>query len=190
MRTHLYFAYGSNLNLQQMSHRCPGADPLGPIMLKGWRLVFRGVADVVPDPKASCPGGIWRITEDDERRLDTYEGVAGGLYRKEYIPIKAFEGADCVLVYVMNSTGIYPPSEGYLQGIEDGYRDFHMGRGAWTKLNAALRDSWDDKKPTDKERRRFQRVGQPRLARLPRWIKRVFTTSRNGQGELFAPEDE
>lgn len=185
MKTHLYFAYGSNLNLEQMSRRCPNAEPIGPIMLKGWKLVFRGVADIVPHPHESCPGGIWRITQSDEDAMDRYEGVAGGLYRKEYIPlVPSFEGADCVLIYTMNSRGIFPPSELYLQGIEEGYADFKMGRAAWRKLNKALRQSWDDKKPSHKERERYQRRGKPRLALPPRWIR--GTAATNGQGELFA----
>lgn len=37
----LYFAYGSNINLNQMEHRCPDASVVGPVTLEGWELLFR-----------------------------------------------------------------------------------------------------------------------------------------------------
>lgn len=171
IKTHLYFAYGSNLNIEQMKRRAPGATPLGPLMLKGWRLVFRGVADVTPDSRATCPGGVWRITEEDERKLDLYEGVRGGLYRKEYIPIRKFEGTEWMLIYVMNSDGVFPPSEGYLQGIVDGYAHFELDHKAKHLLDEAVQMAWDDKRPTDYERKRYLRNGYPKLARTKEWCK-------------------
>ena len=38
----LYIAYGSNLNLEQMKHRCPTAEVVGVAELRNWRLWFRG----------------------------------------------------------------------------------------------------------------------------------------------------
>src|SRR5215471_3552853 len=105
----LCFAYGSNLHVGQMAQRCPAAKPLGRIILPDWKLVFRGVADCVPEPGAVCYGGVWRITQDCERALDRYEGVRSGAYRKQYVPVTGdVEGE--ALIYVMNSTGIFPPS--------------------------------------------------------------------------------
>ena len=98
-----------------MAQRCPGAKLVGGVKLPGWKLVFRGVADAIQEPGAFCYGGVWHITPDDEAALDTYEGVRHGLYRKEYISIEPMpDGEDCVLIHTMNSTGIFPPSESYL----------------------------------------------------------------------------
>ena len=33
-----YLAYGSNLNIRQMSHRCPSAIPVGTAIIKDYRL--------------------------------------------------------------------------------------------------------------------------------------------------------
>ena len=33
----LYFAYGSNINLDQMAYRCPAAQVVGPVVLEGSR---------------------------------------------------------------------------------------------------------------------------------------------------------
>ena len=40
----LYFAYGSNINLQQMAVRCPAAQVVEPAVLEGYELLFRGNA--------------------------------------------------------------------------------------------------------------------------------------------------
>ena len=37
----LYFAYGSNINLEQMVYRCPDAEVVGPAMLENYELLFR-----------------------------------------------------------------------------------------------------------------------------------------------------
>jgi hypothetical protein len=164
----LYFAYGSNLHVGQMRLRCPAAVPLARYRLRNWRLVFRGVADCIAEEGAVCYGGVWRITPACERALDIYEGVESGLYRKEYLPIKPTpEGDTDILLYVMNSTGIMPPSQHYLSIIRQGYRYFSMPPRARTLLNQAVRESWDDKAPSYRERWRYRRTGRPPLAARP-----------------------
>lgn len=161
----IYFAYGSNLNLQQMRWRCPAAEPLGRFYMHDARLVFRGVADCVYEPGARCPGGLWRITPACERALDSYEGVGRGLYRKEFVDLTGETGGETkVLYYAMNSTGIMPPSERYLAAIRDGYRDFKL---PLKLLDEAVKAAWDDKAPSFRERQRYRRAGRPLLARVP-----------------------
>jgi gamma-glutamylcyclotransferase (GGCT)/AIG2-like uncharacterized protein YtfP len=159
------FCYGSNLNIPQMRIRCPRATALGRLRLENWRLVFRGVADCVYEPQEVCYGGVWRITPECEYALDIYEGISGGMYRKEYIPIKRTpQGETEMLIYCMNSDGIFPPSEGYLKTIRNGYKHFSMPKMAYTLLDKALCEAWDDKAPSHKERQRHTRNGKPRLA--------------------------
>ena len=38
----LYFAYGSNINLDQMAQRCPDAQVVGPVTLENYELLFHG----------------------------------------------------------------------------------------------------------------------------------------------------
>ena len=40
-KSRFYIAYGSNLNLQQMKHRCPTAEVVGTAVLRNWKLWFR-----------------------------------------------------------------------------------------------------------------------------------------------------
>ena len=57
--TLLYFAYGSNMNLNQMAFRCPDAEVIDTVRLEGYRLAFcangggNGVATIIP-AEGSC----------------------------------------------------------------------------------------------------------------------------------------
>jgi gamma-glutamylcyclotransferase (GGCT)/AIG2-like uncharacterized protein YtfP len=117
-----YAAYGSNLNLSQMSRRCPSAKVVGKAMLKGYRLAFRGVATIEKDEKAETPVGVWAITESDERALDRYEGYPS-YYRKEYVKLTVNGEEITAMVYVMNSGEPQMPSRYYLETIVEGYYD-------------------------------------------------------------------
>ena len=70
-----YFAYGSNLNFEQMAYRCPEATVVGTAKLDGYELASRrGYLTVLPKEGASVEGLIWSITGHDEFQLDCYEG--------------------------------------------------------------------------------------------------------------------
>ena len=62
MAEKLYFAYGSNINLEQMEYRCPAAKAVGPVILENYELLFRGntrgngVATIAPRE------GLWIST--------------------------------------------------------------------------------------------------------------------------------
>ena len=70
-----YFAYGSNLNFEQMAYRCPEATVVGTAKLDGYELAFRrGYLTILPKEGASVEGLIWSVTDHDESQLDCYEG--------------------------------------------------------------------------------------------------------------------
>jgi gamma-glutamylcyclotransferase len=91
----LYFAYGSNLWLHQMSTRCPSSAYLGIARLPNYRWIIndRGYANVVvvssstsssstptkSEPKSKYSdvvyGLVFSLTPPDESRLDRNEGV-------------------------------------------------------------------------------------------------------------------
>ncbi len=74
-QTKMYFAYGSNMNLEQMASRCPDARVLGNVRLEGYRLTFRmngghrGVATVLPEDGCHVDGVLWEISSKDEKNL-------------------------------------------------------------------------------------------------------------------------
>ncbi|EEP77359.1 predicted protein [Uncinocarpus reesii 1704] len=73
----VYFAFGSNLSLQQMAERCPWSTFLGRGRLQGyrWQINERGYANVVPSPGNVVEGLCYNLDELDEPRLDKNEGV-------------------------------------------------------------------------------------------------------------------
>jgi len=132
-KTNLYVAYGSNLHLGQMAHRCPTAKVVGASTLKGRRLLFRGgrggaVATVEPQVGGSVPVLVWEIQPKDEEALDRYEGFPH-FYRKEKIKITLDGKRRTAMVYIMNTTGrdgeyrpLNQPGVGYYTTILDGYK--------------------------------------------------------------------
>ena len=118
----LYIAYGSNLNLPQMDRRCPTATVAGISELKGYELLFRGVATVEPKTDGRVPVLLWNITPVDEVALDRYEGWPN-LYRKEMMDVELEGKTVSAMVYVMNQgRPLRMPSDYYYGVIEDGYR--------------------------------------------------------------------
>jgi hypothetical protein len=186
----LYFAYGSNLSIRAMRRRCPRAVPLGKFALGNSKLVFRGVADCPFEQGSKCWGGVWRITDRCEAALDRYEGWHPdqlGSYRKEFVPLRFADGReDTLMFYQMNSDGIFPPSEYYLDTLRDGYRDFKL---PMSHLRAALKDAWENKNPSHLERKRYRRDGRPRLAELPP-PKKAVKTGLPTTGNLFGLTEE
>ena len=159
----LYWAYGSNLNVNAMARRCPQAKFVGPLTLDDGAIVFRGVADVIHMPGSVVPGGLWEITKECERSLDLYEGVAGRFYLKRYLTLRVGQKVrECLYYQMRMSRGILPPSETYYQTILQGYRDFGLNEEI---LRKALRESWDRKEPTQQLIGRWNKKGRPVLAR-------------------------
>lgn len=118
----LYIAYGSNLNLPQMAVRCPTATVKGSGEIKGYELLFRGVATVEPKEGGSVPVLLWDISPRDEAALDRYEGWPH-LYRKEMMDVEMEGKTVSAMVYVMNDgRSLSLPSERYYGVIEEGYK--------------------------------------------------------------------
>lgn len=129
-----YLAYGSNLNKDQMARRCPGAEPIGMALIHDYELVFRrGFLTIEPKEGSSVPVGIWRITAENEKALDRYEGYPK-FYRKEYFNIPFWmpndDGAnEHCLAYVMNDGfPLEVPSDFYFYTVMQGFTDFGLDK--------------------------------------------------------------
>jgi len=122
----LYFAYGSNINLDQMADRCPDARVVGPVVLEGYELLFRrgGFATIGSCGGSKVHGLLWSITPDHERSLDRYEGYPR-FYDKRMVTVRNDQGRSLsVMAYIMNERFREPmlPSSSYYKGILEGYR--------------------------------------------------------------------
>ena len=81
-----YFAYGSNMNQEQMEYRCLNSRPLGKVSLLGYRFIInsRGVATIIPHNYSTVNGVLWLINLKHELTLDYFEGVKKKIYFKKY----------------------------------------------------------------------------------------------------------
>lgn len=132
-----YFAYGSNLWLAQMSKRCPDNCLLGLGTLNKYRWVisYRGYANVLAERKGKdlVYGVVYELSEEDEKKLDVYEGVAQGSYEKHYLDVN-LEGTGMIkcLVYVDPRRDEGKPWKEYIVRINNGLRDVSLPED-WVK---------------------------------------------------------
>ncbi len=123
----LYIAYGSNLNIEQMADRCPGARIVGTATIPGYQLLFRGgyesaVATIEPMKGSNVLVLVWEITPADEAALDRYEGFPY-LYRKEKLKVRLHGEEVTAMVYIMNEgRPLGTPSCYYYATIWEGYK--------------------------------------------------------------------
>ena len=120
-----YMAYGSNLNIWQMGHRCPSASPYAPTILKGYELVYKGSKTgsyLTFEPgDAEVPIGIWKVSDADERELDRYEGYPL-FYDKKTMTVEANGEKIRAFVYIIREDRPYGyPRESYVEGCREGY---------------------------------------------------------------------
>lgn len=121
-----YFAYGSNLNKEQMMSRCPDAIPVTKAKLKGYQLTFNRVADIVEEEQAITWGAIYTVSPEDIKKLDRYEGYPR-LYDKMPVTVEDDQGRiHQAFAYVLAIKGLNEPSDGYYHIIKEGYRDWNL----------------------------------------------------------------
>lgn len=121
----IYAAYGSNLNHIQMKKRCPKARFLGAGKIEGYRLVFRGVADIERDESDFVNVGLWDITKDCLVALDRYEGFPK-LYDRKTFTVQTDNGAINAMAYFMLADGYAYPNQFYYEIIQMGYQDCNL----------------------------------------------------------------
>lgn len=129
MPTRKYIAYGSNLNVEQMKYRCPGAAVLTTGVIKDHQLLFKGSRSgnyltIEPNKGYEVPVVIWEVTAQDEENLDHYEGWPT-FYRKETVQVETAGGiVDDAFAYIMNGHVSGAPTRRYLETCLEGYAEF------------------------------------------------------------------
>lgn len=128
MSKRLYVAYGSNLNIRQMQHRCPTAKLYGTGIVSDYELQFKGqpncaFATIAPKEGAEVPVAVWEIQPQDERSLDRYEGYPSH-YFKQNVPVQLDGEEVNAMVYIMNlKMNFGLPSPYYYGTVYEGYND-------------------------------------------------------------------
>ena len=121
-----YFAYGSNMNIEQMNFRCPNSRTLGKISILGYQFIInsRGVATIIPRNYSTVNGVLWSINLKNELNLDYYEGIKKKIYFKKYFYIPFLNQKILILVYIAFNQIIGIPKKGYLEKVIDGAISF------------------------------------------------------------------
>ena len=151
-----YFAYGSNLDPDQMQQRCPGHSVVGLAELRDHRLVFPltshdwggGVASVGVAHGSSVWGMVYELTEADLVALDRYEGFVGpenqhNVYDRESASVQLVRADDGsfarrlrVWIYLARPANPSPPSRRYLEAVVRGARHHRLPEEYLAKLVA------------------------------------------------------
>ena len=168
MEETLYFAYGSNINLEQMEHRCPDAQLVGPVTLQNYELQFRGsgFATVAPKKDSVVHGLLWKLTPSCEQSLDRYEGYPRH-YIKEAVMVQTADGSKIpVMAYIMAEPLCCQPalpSPYYYRAIQQGFEANGLPveslEEAW---NRTIDEVWSGKVDRPQKRNKVKPKGPER----------------------------
>ena len=125
----LYFAYGSNLNHFQMKRRCKDSVFIKSINLRNFKLTFRSkyrAADIEAKKNSIVPGGLFKISRSDEKKLDVYEDYPI-LYKKYYF---YYYGKKIMTYSMVKKSAFKYPTEKYLNIVKRGYSDCKLDKKA------------------------------------------------------------
>lgn len=133
----LYFAYGSNMDPEQIKTRCPEAEYVGIGLLPDHALCFPrrsskrncGVSSVVPLAGHDTWGVIYRLSPGDLAELDANEGFRSdrATSRNSYNRVEVVVRIDNVLTRMMTYIAVDQenpplPNAAYLKHLRDGGR--------------------------------------------------------------------
>jgi gamma-glutamylcyclotransferase (GGCT)/AIG2-like uncharacterized protein YtfP len=116
----LYFAYGSNLDADQLATRCPTSEARFRARLRDHRLDFThfsshwvgGAADVLPHSGDEVWGFVYEMDETDLTLLDRFEGG----YDRVVLWVEADDGRDHrTISYTVRNKHTFTPTEVYLE---------------------------------------------------------------------------
>jgi gamma-glutamylcyclotransferase (GGCT)/AIG2-like uncharacterized protein YtfP len=122
----LYFAYASNLSKEYMMSRCPEAIPIKKVVLKGYRLVFNQLADIVLEEDEKVLGALYVISKQELEKLDRLEGYPD-LYDRIVVEVEDERGNKYdALAYTMVDKDIESPPNQYYDILMKGYEDWNL----------------------------------------------------------------
>lgn len=131
----LYFAYGSNMDEDQMNHRCPFAEKIATGFLSDHKLIIShkskkwagGVLSVKPETSKKVWGAIYDITQSDLDNLDYYEGWPK-VYSRKILKVNVVNDLnqitgtkDCYVYFANKVEEGVKPSEDYLDLVKEAH---------------------------------------------------------------------
>jgi len=120
---YLYAGYGSNLNLDQMTRRCPGVDIVGAGLLRDARLVFAYHLGIVPDKDSTTLVGVFKVTAADVAALDRYEAL-GRNYERILVTVECNGQAVRCFTYLKRDNALEAPTDSYYATCLEGFNNW------------------------------------------------------------------
>jgi gamma-glutamylcyclotransferase (GGCT)/AIG2-like uncharacterized protein YtfP len=136
----LYFAYGSNLDPEQMKSRCPESQVVGLASLDDYRVTFPrfsndwggGTASIHLAHGKKVWGVLYELSDGDLQKLDEYEGYVGpqdqhNVHDREHVTVGLERPDDGSIprrvrawTYIARPAHAAPPSEKYKAAMMTG----------------------------------------------------------------------
>ncbi|MGO9379973.1 MAG: DNA methyltransferase [Dissulfurispiraceae bacterium] len=192
----LYFAYGSNLWLEQMKERCPNHRLIGDGVLRGYRWIIskRGYANIVKSAPDEVHGIVYEIKKSDEDTLDVKEGVNKGSYRKETLSVEVGGKNQSCLVYVDLVMQEGSPQKEYIERMNRGIRDAKLSpeyvkryiRAFIPESSIGVEDKMSE---TAKISGASLDIAAENRTQLKALFPTIFTETKNDKGELVESID-
>lgn len=142
-----YFAYGSNMNLDQMRERRVSYENSRRALLRDYKLGFTktskrynaGVADVVESRDDVVEGVLYEVTEEGMATLDKFEGVNQNTYKRMKVMVQLEDGEklEAITYKVVSAEEPFiPPSKEYMNKIIKGAEIHKLSSNYIQKLKA------------------------------------------------------
>ena len=120
------FAYGTNINQEEMHRHCPNAVFRGYGVLEGFQLVFSGytghaIATLKKQKGSSVKVAVWEMSPEDYYTIDNYEKFPY-LYRREKVVVSVLGRKVKGSVYLLKQNlQSNLPSEQYLAMLRNAF---------------------------------------------------------------------
>ena len=124
----VYFAYGANMSVAAMRHRCPDAQAVGPAVLEGYRFFVgsEGWGSVRPRPGHAVHGVLWRVSVRDLAALHAYELLYKGLYDLRRLPVLHQGRRVAAMIYLLRRRALGRARPGYVEAIAAAARGWQL----------------------------------------------------------------
>lgn len=129
----IYFAYGSNMDRDQMQVRCPGSRVIGVGQLPCYTLAFTrwsrswnsGTADILPEKGKQVYGILYDLSLDDLKRMDKFADYPKSYVRQDVVVDMQGEKVPA-LTYIAVRQGVFSPSKAYLVKMIKGAEGYKL----------------------------------------------------------------
>jgi gamma-glutamylcyclotransferase (GGCT)/AIG2-like uncharacterized protein YtfP len=126
----IYFAYGSNMDIDQMEDRCGEGsfELIGKGKLENYKFIIngRGVATIVPSKDSVVYGLCFEVNDDCLKKLDCCEGHPR-IYDRKKLKITTNKEELSTWIYIdSNNISVGKPRDNYLEKIIKAAKKFKI----------------------------------------------------------------